>query len=184
MVKAANTATISDNGKTATLTIPLTATITDDTVLREEISVTPMSSLYGTISWNKQGRKFNDHQLLFRVTKNVQVPIIVEVLHDQYTCSYNNPNSQSDISQQYALSSVNSGYIYALLLNAKNIPMPHPNRTAIIDDNASWLQNLDGNYFLDMRLNITFPTISQSNALMNNGGLCQGSVSLLVSRKL
>ncbi|EKN3347921.1 hypothetical protein NFB56_09885 [Yersinia ruckeri] len=183
-VKAVNEATITENGRVATLVIPLKATITDDMVVRETIDVTPMSSLYENATWNKATNKFSDHQLLLRVTKSERVPVLVEIINDQYTCAYNNPDWMANQSQPAALVGVNTGYTYSLLWSGNTVAMPAPQRSARVDNSSSWQQGLDGNYFLDLTLNMGFPVVSSSVELMSKGGFCQGSVSMLISRTL
>lgn len=183
-VIAANEAKITENGRIATLKIPLKAIITDDMIVREEIDVTPLSSLYENARWNVATKKFSDHQLLLRVTKSEKVPVLFEIINDQYTCSYNNPDWNAAQSQPDALSEVNSGYSYSLLSSGKAVPMPAPARSARIDNSSSWQQGMDGNYFLDLTLIIAFPVVSGSVDLMKKGGFCRGSVSMLVSRTL
>lgn len=182
--RAINEATITENGRVATLKIPLKATITDDMTVRETIDVTPLSSLYENARWNKTTKKFDDHELLLRVIKSEKVPVLVEIINDQYTCSYNNPDWLAAQSQPTALAGVNTGYTYSLLWSGNSVSMPSSSRSARIDSSASWLQGLDGNYFLDLKIKIGFPVVSGSAELMSKGGFCRGSVSMLISRTL
>lgn len=180
----ANEVAITKNGRVATLKIPLKAIITPDMITREIIDVIPLSSFYENATWNIDKKKFNDHQLLLRVTKNVQVPVLFEIINDQYTCSYNNPDWMAHQSQPTALIGANTGYTYTLFGGGNTISLTPPDRLAVIDNTVSWLKGVDGNYFLDLTLNIGFPIVSGSSTLMSKGGLCRGSISMLISRKI
>ena len=184
IIYAASEATVTENGRVATLTIPLKASITDDMILRETISVTPLSSLYENAVWNSSQSKFNDHNLLLRVSRSDRVPVLFEIINDQYSCAYNNPNWSATQSQPAALVGVNSGYTYSLGWSGNMVSIPAVDRSARIDATPAWQKGLDGNYFLDLTLKIGFPVVSGSSQLMSKGGICRGSVSMLISRTL
>lgn len=178
----ANSFVISDNGKKATLTLPLKAQITADTVMREEISVMPLSPMYDNAIWDKTARKFRDHNFLVRVIKNSPVPILFEIKNDSYTCSYNNPNLETNLPDNISI--VNSDYKYQVLWSGGKFDMG-PNRLATINDSASWLDAHDKRQkFIDLTLRISFPDISKYQTLMDKGGACRGSITMLISNKL
>ncbi len=178
----ANTTSITDNGKTATIQIPLTAKIGIDAIIRDNITVTPLSGLYEHIGWDAANRKFTDHNFLVRVQKSSAVPVLFEVINDQYTCSYNNPNWLLNLPQTIA--EVNSGYKYTIRWagGTQNMGI---NRTTTIDATSDWLTNYTtGDKYIDLTLQINFPDITSHSLLMDRGGICQGSVTMLISNKL
>lgn len=178
----ANNQVISDNGKTATLTLPLRATVSVDTIMRDEIMVTPLSGLFEKVSWDKLNRKFLDHHFLLRVSKDSVVPLLFEIINDQYTCSYNNPDWSTALPD--TISVVNAGYTYGVAWSGGRQVMTST-RSAIIDDPNSWLTDAGNNdKFIDLTLIINFPDVSPYSSLMNKGGVCQGSITMLVSNKL
>ncbi|WP_336285976.1 hypothetical protein [Citrobacter arsenatis] len=179
---AAGTSLITDNGKTATLTLPLKATISADSILRDSISVMPLSSLYEIVKWDGVNNRFKTHEFLVRVNKDSAVPILFEVINDQYTCSYNNPDRMNSLPADIAV--VNSDYKYSVSWSGKNIDMGS-GRTATVDDSNAWLPAISGtSKFIDLTLNITFPEMSSYIRLMTQGGICRGSVTMLLSNKL
>lgn len=178
----ANTYQITDNGKTARFTLPLKANITVDSVIRDNISVTQLSSLYEILSWDQANKRFNSHEFLLRVEKDQPVPILFEIINDHYTCSYNNPDRMTILPRD--ISVVNSGYSYSVSWDRNNINMGN-GRSVTINDNNSWLPSVNGtNRFIDLTLNIFFPDMSSYAQLMNYGGLCRGSVTILLSSNL
>lgn len=178
----ASTVQISDNGKTATLTMPLKATITADSIIRDGIAVTPLSSLYEIVKWDQNSKRFKAHEFLVRVDKDSVVPVLFEIVNDQYTCSYNNPDRMNNLPIDIAV--VNSDYRYNLSWSGGNIDMGKT-RAATVDDKDAWLSSSSENKkFIDLTLHITFPDMSSYSQLINNGGICRGSVTMLLSNKL
>lgn len=181
-VLAAGTSLITDNGRTATLTFPLKATITADSILRDTILVTPLSSLYEIVKWDPVNKRFKTHEFLVRVGKDSAVPILFEVINDQYTCSYNNPDRMNPLPADIAV--VNSDYKYSVSWSGGRVDMG-AGRTATVNDSNAWLPSINGtDRFLDLTLNITFPDMSSYTQLMSHGGVCRGSVTMLLSNKL
>ncbi|EHI5678525.1 hypothetical protein J9T78_004586 [Salmonella enterica] len=179
---AGNIYKISDNGKTATLTLPLKATISADSILRDSISVTPLSSLYEIIQWDAMNKRFKTHYFLVRVSKDSAVPVLFEIINDQYTCSYNNPDRMAPLPADIAV--VNAGYQYSVSWAGKHADMGS-GRTATVDDSSAWLPASNGtDKFIDLTLNITFPDMSLYTRLIQQGGICRGSVTMLLSNKL
>lgn len=181
-VFAAGTSQITDNGRTATLTLPLKATITADNILRDTILVTPLSSLYEIVKWDPVNKRFNTHEFLFRVSKDSAVPVLFEILGDQYTCRINNPGGKEPQPADIAV--INAGYKYSVSWSGKIRDMGST-RSVTVDDKSAWLTTVNGtDRFIDLTLNITFPDVSAYPMLMNMGGACRGSVTMLLSNKL
>lgn len=173
---------VTNSGKTATLTLPLKATISLDSIMRDSISVMPLSSLYEIVKWDPAGKIFKPHEFLIRVNKDQAVPVLFEIINDQYTCSYYNPVRIKNLPVDIGV--VNSGYKYSLSWSGKNVDMGS-GRSAIVDDNGAWLSAINGSdKFIDLALNITFPDLSSNAQLMSKGGICRGSVTMLLSNKL
>lgn len=171
-----NTSQITENGKKVTFTLPLIATITTDTILRDEVEIIPLSSLTEVATWDKDAGKFNDHQLLLRVVKTNPVPLLVEIINDHYTCSYNKSGGTTG---------VNEGYQYSVEWRGHKENMDASTRRARIDADSDWLPSFDKtNYFLPLTLNIVFPDFSKDTTLIAEGGMCRGSVTMLVSNAL
>lgn len=183
---SANTVSITDNGKTATLTLPLKATISVDSIVREHVTVIPLSSLYEHVSWDNSVKKFRDHQFLVRVMKDTPSPLLYEIINDAYTCSFNNPNRLAPVGLPPDIAVVNEGYSYSVTVPGGKSTDMGAARSSIIDDKGGWLP-AQGNsdYFIDLTLNIKFPDIqSRHPLLIQRGGICRGSVTMLVSQKL
>ncbi|EEV3841309.1 hypothetical protein CRD82_01780 [Escherichia coli] len=181
-VEAINEVAITENGRVATFKMPLRAIISEDMTMRETIDIIPLSSLYENATWDTISKKFKDHELLLRVKKSERIPVLFEIINDQYTCSYNNPAWKGSLSQPTALAGVNTGYTYTLLWNENSISVPKLTRSALVDGSSLWQKDLEGYYFLDLKLRIGFPVVSGSTSLMNKGGFCSGSISILISR--
>lgn len=178
----ANTHVISDNGKTATLTLPLKAEISVDSIMRDEITVAPLSGLFEKVTWDKGSNKFRDHQFVLRVIKDTEVPLLFEIINDQYTCSYNNPDWTANLPDTIAV--VNSEYSYGVAWSGGSQTMT-ASRSAVIDAPGAWRPEIGSiNKFIDLTLMITFPDVSKHSLLMSKGGVCQGSITMLVSNKL
>ncbi|HFW3090909.1 TPA: hypothetical protein ACIBE3_004584 [Salmonella enterica subsp. enterica serovar Reading] len=179
-VYALNKVDITDNGKKVTLTLPLKATITDNDIIKEVVTVVPLSSVYENIKWDKTTQKLSDHHFLLRVIKDDISKLRYEIINDSYTCAYNNPNRLEDLPG--GISVVNEGYEYSISVQGKGNQILDRARTTTIDKNDAWLP-LQGTAqkFIDLTLNITFPDISQQTDLMNKGGFCRGSVTMMVS---
>ncbi|EBC6662445.1 hypothetical protein C1B90_21225 [Salmonella enterica] len=178
----ANTTSITDNGKIATIQMPLTAKIGIEAIMRDNITVIPLSGLYEHIAWDAANRKFVDHDFLIRVQKSSAVQVLVEIINDQYTCSYNNPNWLLNLPQTIA--KVNNGYNYTIKWSGGTQNMGI-SREAVIDDTSNWLTNYTtGEKYIDLTLKINFPDLTSHTILLDRGGICQGSVTILLSNKL
>lgn len=178
----ASTTVISENGKKATLTLPLKATISENDMIRNAVRVIPLSSVYEHVKWDKADRKFLDHHFLLRVVYDRVSALNYEIINDAYTCSYNNLNRLEALPQ--GISVVNDGYHYSITagMNTQDLA---PGRSATIDEANAWLPaQSTPDYFIDLMLNITFPDISKYTDLMSRGGFCRGSVTMLVSARL
>ncbi|EDW4550380.1 hypothetical protein VQZ12_004711 [Salmonella enterica] len=182
---SAGTVQISDNGKTATLTLPLKATISVDTIMRDKVTVIPLSSLYEQVNWDNSARRFIDYQFLVRVMKDTPSLLLYEIINDAYTCSYNNPDRVSASGLPADISVMNSGYQYSLSWAGRARTSLGSNRSTTVNAPDSWLPVQGGSgYFIDLNLNITFPDVSIYPRLMSQGGICRGSVTMLISKKL
>lgn len=182
-VYAANTVSITENGKKATLTLPLKATITDNDIIREAVKVVPLSSVYEHIKWDKVNQKLVDHHFLLRVIKDQTSPLRYQIINDSYTCAYNNPDRLHPLSPD--ISVVNAGYQYSISVQGKGSQALDNNRSIILDEPSAWLP-LQGTSqsFIDLTLNITFPPVGKDSDLMTRGGFCRGSVTMLVGKQL
>lgn len=182
---SANTVTINENGKTATLKLPLKAVISADSIVREHVTVVPLSSLYEHVSWDKSSRKFRDHQFLVRVMKDTPSSLLYEIINDAYTCSYNNPNRLATSGLPADISQVNKGYKYSVTVPGGRQIDLGGGRSTTISEQEEWLPSQgNSSYFIDLTLNITFPDVTVYPVLMNKGGICRGSVTMLISQKL
>lgn len=188
---------ITGNGKVATLTLPLKASITQDLVTRSPIEVMPLSAQYELIPWDKNAKKFHDHDFLVRVLKDNPTVLQFEIVNDQYTCSYAKPNwgpgplpGRLPVLLPDDIAVVNVGYTYQL-----KVKLPKTGReftTPVVrgapselDKKTDWLDNVDKTKkFIDVALHIQFPDVSQYSLLMDKGGICRGSVTMLISDKL
>lgn len=181
-VYATGTAEISENGKKATLTLPLTALVSVNNIMNDTVTVIPLSSVYENVKWDTTAKKLLDHHFLLRVIRNGVKPLIYEVINDAYTCGLNNPNRLNKLLPD--ISVVNDGYKYSVTAGTNNYDLG-VNRSATIDEISDW-QPVQGtsDYFIDLTLNITFPDVSKRTGLMSRGGFCRGSVTMLVSAKL
>ncbi|EMW3788911.1 hypothetical protein AAE115_004708 [Salmonella enterica] len=179
----ANTASVSDSGKTATLILPMKATISADTIMRDTVTIIPLSSVYEQVKWDKSSGKFIDHHFLVRVVKDEPSPLLYEIINDAYTCSFNNQNNLNPLFPD--ISVVNADYNYSVTAEVLGTRAMDSGRSIMIDVPAAWLpvQNTS-QHFIDLTLNITFPDIRKYTALMRRGGFCRGSVTMLVSKKL
>ncbi|EUD07286.1 hypothetical protein [Providencia alcalifaciens] len=176
---AANSSAITDNGKTARLNLPVKATISIDNIIRNEVNIIPLSGLYEIIDWDKNTKKFKNHNLLFRVEKDTPSNLLFEIINDQYTCSYNNPNRSTSLPKDITV--VNSGYSYKIAWS-KGQQELNSQRSTTINDTTSWLDNYNKTKkFIDLTLNIKFPDISIYPDLINRGGFCRGNITMLVS---
>lgn len=181
-VLSASTSVITNNGQTITLTLPVRATITADSILRDTILVKPLSSLYDVVTWDSENNRFKNHEFLVRVIKETAVPISFEVINDQYTCSYNNPDRMSPLPTDIAIA--NSDYKYSVSWSGGYVDMGK-GRAATVNDSHSWLSSVNGvDRYLDLTLNINFPDMTPYTQLLNRGGLCRGSITMLLSNKL
>ncbi len=181
----ANTVQVSENGKMATLTLPLKATISADTIIRDTVMVIPLSSVYEQVKWDKSRDKFVDHHFLVRVVKDEPSPLLYEIINDAYTCSYNNPDRLSTEGILPDISVVNNGYNYSISAEVLGTKAMDSGRSITVDVPAAWLpEQSTSQHFIDLTLNITFPDVSKYTELMNRGGICRGSVTMLVSKKL
>lgn len=197
---AANTVSVTQNGKVATLTLPLKATITTDTVTRNAIEVIPLSSLYELIAWNSTTKAFHPHDFLVRVLKERPTTIRFQIVNDQYTCSYANPDwgpqkkpgetpDWQPVTLPPDIAIVNAttdGYSYTVTWSTGTTPIT--SRVAEIKQaqtQRSWLDTIDKTkQFIDLTLNIQFPKVSHHKTLMEKGGICRGSVTMLISEPL
>ncbi|EDI1752821.1 hypothetical protein SIL91_005000 [Salmonella enterica] len=178
----ANTVAISENGKVATLTLPLKAAISDNDIIRNAVRVIPLSSVYEHIKWDKAARKLPDHHFLLRVVHDKVSALNYEIINDAYTCSYNNLNRLEALPQ--GISVVNDGYSYSITAGTNTQDLGS-GRSATINETSAWLPAQGtADYFIDLMLNITFPDISKHEELMSKGGFCRGSVTMLVSTAL
>lgn len=181
----ANTTQISENGKTATLTLPLKATISADTITRDTVTVIPLSSVYEQVKWDKSRENFIEHHFLVRVVKDEPSPLLYEIINDAYTCSYNNPDRLSQAELPPDISVVNDGYNYSITAAVLGTKTLDSNRSITVDVPAAWLPvQSTSQYFIDLSLNITFPDVRNYAVLMSRGGICRGNVTMLVSKKL
>ncbi|EBH8950665.1 hypothetical protein MVS59_004378 [Salmonella enterica] len=181
----ANTVTITENGKTATLKLPLKAVISADSIVREHVTVIPLSSLYEHVSWDKSSNKFREHQFLVRVMKDAPSSLLFEIINDAYTCSYNNPDRLVTSGLPADISQVNKGYKYRVTVPGGRQIDLGGGRSTTISEQEEWLSAQGNNgYFIDLTLNITFPDVAVYPVLMNKGGICRGSVTMLISQKL
>lgn len=181
----ANTVKVSANGKMATLALPLKATISVDTIVRDTVTVIPLSSVYEQVKWDKSREKFIEHHFLVRVVKDEPSSLLYEIINDAYTCSYNNPDRLRPQGLPPDISVVNNGYNYSITAEVLGTKAMDSGRSITVDVPAAWLPvQSTSQHFIDLTLNITFPDVSKYTELMNRGGICRGSVTMLVSKKL
>ena len=181
-VLSVGTSVMTNNGQTITLTLPVKATITADSILRDAILVKPLSSLYDIVTWDSENNRFKNHEFLVRVIKETAVPISFEVINDQYTCGYNNPDRMSPLPIDIAIA--NSDYKYSVSWSGGYVNM-EKGRAAIVNDSHSWRSSVNGvDRYLDLTLNINFPDMTPYTQLLNRGGICRGSITMLLSNKL
>ncbi|ECX3818777.1 hypothetical protein F6B50_23975 [Salmonella enterica] len=181
-IAAAGSYMITNNGSTATLTLPLKAVIADDLINREEITILPLSSLYEHVSWDTDQNKFKKHHFLLRVSRAEPTPLYFEIINDQYTCSYNNPDWMNKHPDDIV--GVNQDYSYTVSWPGSQKEMNN-NRGTEINANDDWLTSGPGSdKFIDLSLNITFPDVYNIGLMKQRGGMCRGSVTMLISRKL